>query len=121
AKGVWNSRLHPRQEDRINRQLLDSFRRQADRRQRGWLAQAVSDDRGFDRSPQSAYAVAWALTFFLAETRPRQYVALLEKIAALPPFTLYRSPARVKDFSDIFGADLALLEAQLERFIATLP
>jgi hypothetical protein len=121
APGVWNSRLYPRQEDRINRYRLDEFRRLAGSRETGWLAQLVASDRQFARAPDAAYAEAWAASFFLSETRPRQYVALLEKTAARPAFSEYKQPERLKDFSDLFGGDLALLEAQLERFIAALP
>ena len=72
-------------------------------------------------APLDAYAEAWALSFFLLETRPRQYFELVRKTAALPAFELYRSPERLEDFKDVFGADLALLEAHFLRFIDQLP
>lgn len=121
APGVWNSRHYPRQADRINRYRLDAFRRLAPKRRKGWLSEMAANDWSFSRSPEAAYAEAWATTFFLSETRPRQYVDFLEKTAARPAFTEYKQPQRLKDFRDIFGGDLALLEAQLERFIAGLP
>jgi len=121
APGVWNSRRHPQQSDRINKGRMLAFQRYSlSRRKKGSLPEFVSSDRMFQSDPEGAYAEAWALTFFLAETRPRQYVQYLTQIAAVPKFTVYRSPDRLRDFSDTFGSNLELLESHYLRFIADL-
>lgn len=120
APGVWNSRQFPHQEQRINRGRLQSFQRLAAARPKGLLAEVVSSDRIFQTNGEQAYAEAWALTFFLAETEPRKYFAYLSKTAFRKAFADYRSPERLRDFTNSFGGDLALLEARYLRFLAGL-
>jgi hypothetical protein len=121
ARGVWNSRQYSSLADRINRTRLADFKSYvANRRVKGSLAGFISSDRIFRLQTIDAYAEAWALTFFLAETRPSNYTQYLRKTAARPSFTAYRSPDMLRDFSDSFGADLRLLDAQFVRYIAKL-
>jgi hypothetical protein len=42
------------------------------------------------------------------------------KTATVKDFTLYPAPQRLKDFTDIFGSNLALLDARMKRFIGEL-
>lgn len=118
APGVWDSRNHSQQRDRINMGRMLAFKRYtASRRKKGFLTEFVSSDRMFQSDPEGAYAEAWALTFFLAETRPREYIAYLTRTASLPKFTLYRSPERLQDFIDVFGSDFEMLDSHYLRFI----
>jgi hypothetical protein len=120
APGVWNSRQHARQEDRINRGWLKAFQRLSEQRTKGLMAEIVSSDRLFQTNPDRAYAEAWSLTFFLSESEPRKYFQYLAKTAGRPAFSEYRAPERLRDFADIFGGDLAMLEARYLRFMAGL-
>lgn len=120
APGVWNSRQFPHQEERINRGRLRSFQRLAATRPKGLLAEVVSSDRIFQTNVEQAYAEAWSLSFFLAESEPRKYFAYLSKTAGRKAFTDYRSPERLRDFTDSFGGDLAMLETRYLRFMAGL-
>ena len=121
APGVWNSRQYRRREDRINRGQLAAFKRYvAAGRPRGLLAQFVSTDRAYDANVEAFYAEAWALSFFLVETRPRQYIEYLQRTASQPRFTVYRAPQRLRDFTQVFGTDLIMLEARFLRFVAKL-
>jgi hypothetical protein len=122
SRGVWQSRSYPNQGDRINRQLLASYRQYVDsgRRPTSALPDLISSDRLFQASPQRAYPEAWALTFYLCESEPRKYFAYLSKTASRPAFGNYRGPERLKDFTDVFGSDFAMLDARLQRFIAKL-
>lgn len=121
ARGVWNSRRHSSLADRINRDCLADFQQYAaTRRPKGSLAQTVSSDRFLQLMPADAYAEAWALTFFLAETRPAQYIQFLRKTAARPSFTTYRSADMLRDFSASFGADLSMLETHFLRYMSGL-
>jgi hypothetical protein len=121
ARGVWNSRRFSQQRDRINKYRLAGFTRYASsRRPKGSLAEFVSSDRIFQTDADGAYAEAWALTFFLVETRPRQYKQFLQATATRPNFTIYRSPERLKDFTDAFGSDLRMVEAHFLRFMAEM-
>jgi len=120
ARGVWQSRTYPSQTDRLNRGRLQSFRAYASRRPADAIAQIVSSDRIFSADPDGAYAEAWTLTFFLSESEPKKYQQLLSKTAAQSPFTAYPAPQRLNDFTDIFGSDLKMLDARLQRFVAGL-
>jgi hypothetical protein len=121
APGVWNSRHYTAQGDRINRNQLQAFKHYAaTRRRAGAVAELIASDRLFQYDPNAAYAEAWALTFFLAETEPRKYLQYLSATAAKAPFMPYLAPERLRDFSAIFGDNLAMLEAHMLRFIATL-
>ncbi len=121
AKGVWDSRTYQQREDRVNRGRLKAFRRHLPNQSADVLAKIVADDDLFQRNSDHAYAEAWALTFFLTETEPQKYKQFLQKTATREPFTNYRSVERQKDFAGIFGKDLRMLNARLERFIKTLP
>ncbi|HTN74476.1 MAG TPA: DUF1570 domain-containing protein [Pirellulaceae bacterium] len=121
ARGVWDSPHYPNQPDRINRGRLESFQAfAATRRPKGLLAEIVSSDRAFQVDPDGAYAEAWALTFFLAETEPRKYFDYLAKTSSHAPFVTLRGPERLKDFTSIFGDQLDLMEAKMLRYIDAL-
>jgi hypothetical protein len=122
ARGVWQSRTYVNRSDRVNERLLAAYRElvSSGRRPAGSLAAMISSDRVFDTNSKLAYSEAWALSFFLSETEPRKYFAYLEKTASAPPFQSPRSPERLKDFTDIFGTDLKMLDARLQRFLAGL-
>jgi len=121
ARGVWQSRTYANQGDRINRGRLQAWRNYAKgRRQSDAIAQLVSSDRFFGTNPDGAYAEAWALSFFLMESMPKKYIEYLAKTAARPAFTDYPGPQRLRDFTDVFGSDLAMLDARMQRFLAGL-
>jgi Protein of unknown function (DUF1570) len=120
SRGVWNSRQYSQFNDRINAGRLTDFRAfVAAGRPVGHLAQVVSSDRIFALSPGAAYGEAWALTFYLVETRPRDYSAYLRKTASRPAFGSYSAAERLSDFTAVFGPDLQLLEAQFLRYMST--
>ena len=98
SRGVWNSATHPHLKDRVNLGRLNDFREYLPRRKTGSLARFISDDRMFRSDPVAAYAEAWALTFFLSEKYPRQYIDYLSRTASKQPFTKYSAPLRLKDF-----------------------
>src|SRR5690606_8809538 len=51
------------------------------------IADLVGDDKRFveTRTAKESYAEAWALTYFLLETRPREFAAYLQAISKHPP------------------------------------
>lgn len=121
ARGVHDSRSYDRGDSRINRGRLIDFREIVLPNQAvGDLASFVASDQMFERKPIPAYAQAWALTFFLSETRPQEYSAYLAKTANRPLFGEYPASERVADFRSVFGADLVQLESALHSFIAGL-
>jgi hypothetical protein len=121
ARGIWDSFRYKSQADRINRYRFEAFKTFAKtRRQAGAMAELISSDRFFERDPEGAYAEAWALTFFLAETDPRRYIEYLRKTASHANFTQRRAPERLADFTAVFGDNLKLMEAKMLRFMGDL-
>ena len=118
ARGVWNAQYDQSQADRVNRGRLIDFRDYvATRRQEGALAELLSSDQPFRRDAVGAYAVGWALSFYLCETQPRLYAAYLAKTAERPLFSDYPAAERIADFQDIFGDEMKMFEIKFLRYM----
>jgi hypothetical protein len=122
APGVWDARNHPLIQDRvIDAQRALFLRAVNGQNSLDMMAAQVSSDDLFRASINVAYAHAWALTFYLTEKQPRQYAEYLERIRRRPQFGEYPRDERLKDFVAVFGNDLRMLDARVQRFIAELP
>ena len=114
ARGVWDSHSHTRREDRINRERFRYFcEHVASKQSPALLRRLIDSDLLFSVDQDTAYAEAWALTFFLVETRPRQYCEYLTRTAK-------QSGSRHDDFKAVFGDNLRLLNAQFVKFMSEL-
>jgi hypothetical protein len=90
ARGVWSAQYDHTQADRVNRGRLAEFRDYtATRWKDGAVASLLSSDRMFQSDTAGAYALAWALSFYLSETQPRLYAAYLAKTAERPMLSDY--------------------------------
>ncbi len=121
APGVWNSERYPQAAQRVNRERLASFRLwlARGRNAQTWL-DLVASDAMFGRRPVEAYAESWAFSFYLAETSPSKYNALLKRTAAKPDFSTDTAATRLADFHAIFGDRDAMLEADFLRYMAAI-
>jgi hypothetical protein len=118
APGVWSARYDHTQADRVNRGRLAGFRDYvAKRRQPGALSVLLTSDEPFRRDQDGAYAEAWALSFYLCETQPRQYADYLATTAERPLFGDYPAPERLADFQRVFGSHMKLFDAKFLRFM----
>ncbi len=120
APGVGDSRSYPSEHDRVNQGRLKDFKQLLSKRKPAAFVDLINSDRQFDRDPVTAYAEAWAFTFFLVEKMPRDYAKYLAKTASRPAFMAYSSAQRLKDFTDVFGDNMAMLDARFLRFIGDL-
>ena len=121
APGIRNSGAQYGVSTRINRERFQWFGNyMKNRRPANSLADFISSDEGFGKDTLDAYSQAWALSFFLIETRPQKYSQYLAKVAKRDPLKEYDADDRLADFQAIFGKDTRLLEAELLRFIARL-
>jgi len=121
ARGVYDYRSSDSRNARLNVGRLRDFQHFVKtRRKEGFMADLIASDVAFRRDATGAYAEAWALTFFLAETRPSEYAQYLARTANREAFTDYPRSERLADFQDVFHKDLKWLEAQLLRFIEDL-
>lgn len=97
--------------ERINRDSLDyinsKFQGRNDPRFAEAVMQLISDDTMFENEKQieEAYAVSWAMMFYLAERQSKSFAGILNHTAARPPFQTYSRAERLKDFERIIGED----------------
>jgi hypothetical protein len=108
----------------INRPRFDRFLAFArGRRKRDSLTTLISRTDRFTDSHKAAdaYAEAWALTYFLNERHPQEYVAYLKRLAKKPPLIWDEPSARLSDFKSAFGEKLPALDAEFLRFMKALP
>ena len=117
-RGVHDSRNYPDQADRINRARLIQFRQfQVTKRSSDSIQDLVTSDQRFKDNSTGAYAEAWALTFYLVETMPRDYAQYLQKTAQRPQFKEYTASDRYADFVSVFGKDFRMLDARFIRYL----
>ena len=116
APGIRN-RSHDEPKSRINPYRFLSFKEFVKkRRKQKSLADFIKSDTLFARSILDAYAQAWALSFYLIETRPAKYMNYLKTIAKRDPLKPYTPEERLSDFTNIFGDDLDMFETALLRY-----
>ncbi len=80
----------------------------------------LQSDRLFRLAPDVAYAHAWAMTFFLTEREPRRFGQYLKRLQKQKPFQRYEAADRLQDFQAVFGSNLQMFDARLQRFVETL-
>ncbi len=106
---------------RVNRERLEWFKGyRKNHRPEKFLKPFVSSDLAFEAAVLDAYAESWALTFFLVETRRREYGAYVKKVAARPPLQEYSPEERIEDFEGAFGKDWSRLETSYLRYLDEL-
>jgi hypothetical protein len=106
---------------KLNEGRLVRFREFAKQRRRPKTLQSfIGNGNLTDENLLDGYAQSWALTYFLLETRPREYAKYVKLIAARPPLEDCTEEQRISDFRAAFGTDLVLLEAKFLRFIQDL-
>ena len=104
--------------ERVNRERYLWFLEYSKlRRSANTLTSLISENRLFETAVLDAYSEAWALSFFLLETRPADYARYLKVLAEREPLKTYDSPSRLKDFTEVFGSDFGELDTRLLRFI----
>jgi hypothetical protein len=99
---------------RINRERHVWFQNYVKRRPANSLGDFVESDDLFKKATLDAYSQAWALSFFLIETRPRKYATYLKRLAA------GSGKDRTKLFAEVFGTNTRMLEAEMLRFFRRL-
>ena len=120
APGVWRGNSNSTQRDRLLPDRLADFRDYLERRPADALIDMLRSDAPFNSDPRGAYAQAWALSFYLSETQPRQYSEYLARTAERSDFERYTPQQRLADFTDVFGSDSQMLDARFLRYMARL-
>ena len=121
SSGPWDSNPDRSQKSRLNQRRFNDFRHHVRPKwEEGSLRLLVASDSAFQHDATGAYATAWALSFYLCETQPRQYCQYLEKSADRPMFSAYPAADRVADFELFFGDKWKMLEAKVLRYLNQL-
>ena len=82
----------------------------------------VSGDQLFD-DPNTigrAYAVSWAMMFYLAERKPQAFANILNHTASRPPFATYDRLYRITDLEKSVGMSTDEFSKQVRWFIESL-
>jgi hypothetical protein len=104
--------------ERINRSRYIWFRNYLQqRRPAKSLVPLLERDEPLSAAPLDFYSEAWALSFYLAETRPSEYARYLRGVAARDPLRPYPPEERLADFQAAFSRDLDHFEGQYLRFL----
>ncbi len=106
----------------VNRVNLANFRKFLPARPAGALEALLSGDKQF-RDPAtaaSAYAEAWALTYYLLQTRQEEYVKYMQSMAEQSPLVDQSAEERMSRFKQCFGDDLAALDSEFLRYMRNI-
>ena len=117
--GMRSSLVGSQPYQRINRDRYLVFQNfvKSGRRPAKSLRSFIESDALYETSVLDFYAQSWALTFFLIETRPRNYAAYLKRIAGRDPFASYSPKDRLADFKETISSDVDSLDTQFVKFI----
>jgi len=66
------------------------------------------------------YALAWAMTHYLALKRGDDFVNYLKRMAELPPLVPRTAADQVRDFRECFGDDLVKLDKAIDAYLRKL-
>ncbi len=96
----------------VNSDRLEVFQAKRPGRLPDSIRDLVLFDRRFSGGKEAveAYAEAWALTYFLAERRPRRFRNYLKILLGRPVLREYERSQRLEDFVSVFGEDFKLLD-----------
>ncbi|MEZ6095503.1 MAG: DUF1570 domain-containing protein [Pirellulaceae bacterium] len=121
ARGVHSSYRYNGLSERINQGQLKALAQYSrDGKVRGKLQALISGDELFEREPLLAYSLAWAVTFYVCETRPADYSRYMNRLRNRPDFQEYTAKERLKDFQDLFGNDLNDFEIRMLQYLSGL-
>jgi len=106
----------------INRPRLTRFKDYLRHRPPDSLETLLRDDKRLQTTDGGldAYAEAWALTYFLLNRYPRQYVAYLKRLSEKKPMRYDNAQTRLAEFREAFGDDLEKLDAEFVHAMSRL-
>lgn len=121
APGIRDSSPRLPASSRINRERFVWFGNfVSSRREPKSLPDFIKSDELFQSATLDAYSQAWALSFYLTETRSSKYARYLRRVAERDPMSPYPPEQRLDDFEQAFERDLNWLESDFLRFIDRL-
>ena len=121
APGIRNRTSGSQAISRVNPDRLAWFQEFVKtRRKKDSLESFIGSNELFQTNTLDAYSQAWALSFFLVETRSRKYADFLKQTATQGDRKALSREKRVEMFQAAFGSNQKLLEAEFLRFYEKL-
>lgn len=109
SQGTEALRVHPQKMVQIQPMLENEF--QLENR----IRSLIETDDFFDSDPRQAYAIAWAMTFYLSEKMPAEF-RKLSQLQSGRPYGSYTAAQRRSDFQRAIGIPPRTLVRQMIRF-----
>jgi len=102
----------------VNRVRLEQFQIYLARRPADSLQTLVTADKRLQEVKQSldAYAEAWALTYFLINKHPKEYIAYLRMLSQKKPLLRDSPETRLNEFQQSFG-NIKKLDTEFLRYM----
>ena len=120
APGINHPSANSRPEHRVEAHSLYAAAQYLDKNDTpGVVEQLIRKDSMFNADAQSAYGVSWALTSYLFERFPRQYVHYVRSLNENPSTSSESPDARLKLFTKTFGAT-GRIEGGLRSYVSDL-
>ena len=103
----------------VNGPRLEQFQTYMAARPANSFETLIRDDKRFTDAKRSldAYAEAWALTYFLINKHPKEYVSYLRTLSAKKPLVQDNPERRLDEFRQAFG-ELPRLNTEFLRYMA---
>lgn len=122
AEGMMSQRSTLKPSDLINRSRWDQWKELS--QDLGVTSrifeQMLVDDRFFQQHPSEAYAVAWAVSLYLAERDTKSYIRLLKHYSSMEIGEEPSAGQRLGDFKRFFSGDPFMLIKATDRFLSGL-
>jgi len=120
APGINNPAENTRPKDRINRSQIYTVSRFLEKNDKpGIVELMVRSDGLFNKNAGAAYGVSWAMSSYLFEKFPRNYVRYIKLMNADRANTNRSPDAKLKVFTDSFGSP-DRIEGGLRSYISDL-
>ena len=124
--GMTNAATGASRAERVNQDSLKFIKRTYPVRGNADFSAAMmallSGDAMFDgrQTVSNAYAVSWAMMFYLGEREPKKFAQLLNETSKRPPFRNYPRKDRIKDIERILGYDSFEFSKRVNWYVYSL-
>ncbi len=104
--------------DRTNPERLQTYLEEVAKKRNVSSHELIASDEMFHARALSAYATAWAMSFYLLETRPGEYASYLRALSSKSPLEEPSPSERLADFQSAFGGlTPSRLDAEMTRYL----
>jgi len=120
SPGVNNPAANRRASDRVNRERLHFAAKALDAIDKPGLVQSmVVSDGWFDKKADFAYGISWAMSSYLFEKFPRNYIRYIKLMNMEPSTSSQNATERLRVFTESFGSP-ERIEGGLRSYVSGL-